>query len=156
MAASQLHVALAGNPNCGKTTLFNLLTGQNGYVGNWPGVTVEEKGGAAFERCVRYRDRPSRNLFTFAPYSPEEVVSRDYLMSGEPDVVIQLLDATNLERNLYLALQVVECGLPVVVALNMADLVEKNGDKIDTDALSKRLGAPVVMISRSRTPASMS
>ncbi len=146
MAASQLHVALAGNPNCGKTTLFNLLTGQNGYVGNWPGVTVEKKEARlSSDASVIVTDLPG--IYSLSPYSPEEVVSRDYLMSGEPDVVIQLLDATNLERNLYLALQVVECGLPVVIALNMADLVEKNGDKIDTDALSKRLGAPVVMIS---------
>ena len=146
MAASQLHVALAGNPNCGKTTLFNLITGQNGYVGNWPGVTVEKKEAKlSRDKSVTVTDLPG--IYSLSPYSPEERVSRDYLMSGEPDVVIQLLDATNLERNLYLALQVIETGLPVVVALNMADLVEKNGDKIDTEALSKSLGCPVVMIS---------
>ena len=149
MAASQLHVALAGNPNCGKTTLFNLITGQNGYVGNWPGVTVEKKEAKlSRDKSVTVTDLPG--IYSLSPYSPEERVSRDYLMSGEPDVVIQLLDATNLERNLYLALQVIETGLPVVVALNMADLVEKNGDKIDTRALSKRLGAPVVMVSALR------
>ena len=146
MADSQIHVALAGNPNCGKTTLFNLITGANGYVGNWPGVTVEKKGGQAPKRQERYHHGPPWHLLAF-PYSPEEQCSRDYLMSGEPDVVVQVVDATNLERNLYLALQVIETGLPVVVALNMADLVEKNGDKIDTDKLSKKLGCPVMMIS---------
>lgn len=149
MAASQLRVALAGNPNCGKTTLFNLITGQNGYVGNWPGVTVEKKEATLLaDKSVRVTDLPG--IYSLSPYSPEERVSRDYLMSGEPDVVIQVIDATNLERNLYLALQVVECGLPVVAALNMADLVEKNGDKIDTAALSRSLGCPVVMISALR------
>ncbi len=149
MAASQLHVALAGNPNCGKTTLFNLITGQNGYVGNWPGVTVEKKEAKlTSDKNVTITDLPG--IYSLSPYSPEEKVSRDYLMSGEPDVVIQVIDATNLERNLYLALQVVETGLPVVAALNMADLVEKNGDKIDTRALSKSLGCPVVMISALR------
>ena len=146
MAASQLHIALAGNPNCGKTTLFNQITGQNGYVGNWPGVTVEKKEAKlSADKSVIITDLPG--IYSLSPYSPEERVSRDYLMSGEPDVVIQVVDATNLERNLYLALQVIETGLPVVVALNMADLVEKNGDKIDTKALSKSLGCPVVMIS---------
>ncbi len=146
MAASQLHIALAGNPNCGKTTLFNQITGQNGYVGNWPGVTVEKKEAKlSADKNVIITDLPG--IYSLSPYSPEERVSRDYLMSGEPDVVIQVVDATNLERNLYLALQVIETGLPVVVALNMADLVEKNGDKIDTEALSKSLGCPVVMIS---------
>ena len=146
MAASQLHIALAGNPNCGKTTLFNQITGQNGYVGNWPGVTVEKKEAKlSADKSVTITDLPG--IYSLSPYSPEERVSRDYLMSGEPDVVIQVVDATNLERNLYLALQVIETGLPVVVALNMADLVEKNGDKIDTEALSKSLGCPVVMIS---------
>ena len=146
MAASQLHIALAGNPNCGKTTLFNQITGQNGYVGNWPGVTVEKKEAKlSADKSVTITDLPG--IYSLSPYSPEERVSRDYLMSGEPDVVVQVVDATNLERNLYLALQVIETGVPVVVALNMADLVEKNGDKIDTEALSKSLGCPVVMIS---------
>lgn len=146
MAASQLHIALAGNPNCGKTTLFNQITGQNGYVGNWPGVTVEKKEARlSADKSVIITDLPG--IYSLSPYSPEERVSRDYLMSGEPDVVIQVVDATNLERNLYLALQVIETGVPVVVALNMADLVEKNGDKIDAEALSKSLGCPVVMIS---------
>lgn len=146
MADSQIHVALAGNPNCGKTTLFNLITGANGYVGNWPGVTVEKKEAKLLsDKNVTITDLPG--IYSLSPYSPEEQCSRDYLMSGEPDVVVQVVDATNLERNLYLALQVIETGLPVVVALNMADLVEKNGDKIDTDKLSKKLGCPVMMIS---------
>lgn len=146
MADSQIHVALAGNPNCGKTTLFNLITGANGYVGNWPGVTVEKKEAKLLsDKNVTITDLPG--IYSLSPYSPEEQCSRDYLMSGEPDVVVQVVDATNLERNLYLALQVIETGLPVVVALNMADLVEKNGDKIDTKKLEKKLGCPVVMIS---------
>ncbi|MDY2777757.1 MAG: ferrous iron transport protein B [Collinsella sp.] len=146
MEDSQLHIALAGNPNCGKTTLFNLLTGQNGYVGNWPGVTVEKKEARLkSDRNVVLTDLPG--IYSLSPYSPEERVARDHLMSGEPDVVIQVLDATNLERNLYLALQVLETGAPVVVALNMADLVQKSGDRIDADKLSGRLGCPVVMIS---------
>ena len=146
MADSQIHVALAGNPHCGKTTLFNLITGANGYVGNWPGVTVEKKEAKLLsDKNVTITDLPG--IYSLSPYSPEEQCSRDYLMSGEPDVVVQVVDATNLERNLYLALQVIETGLPVVVALNMADLVEKNGDKIDTDKLSKKLGCPVMMIS---------
>ena len=146
MANPTLHIALAGNPNCGKTTLFNLITGANGYVGNWPGVTVEKKEAPlSRDKGVLITDLPG--IYSLSPYSPEERVSRDYLMSGEADVVVQVLDATNLERNLYLALQVIETGLPVVVALNMADLVEKSGDKIDVPALEKSLGCPVVMIS---------
>lgn len=146
MAESQIHVALAGNPNCGKTTLFNLITGQNGYVGNWPGVTVEKKEARlTSDKSVIVTDLPG--IYSLSPYSPEEQVSRDYLMGGEPDVVVQVVDATNLERNLYLALQVIETGLPVVVALNMADLVQKNGDQIDAALLERALGCPVVMIS---------
>ena len=144
--AQDIHVALAGNPNCGKTTLFNRITGQNGYVGNWPGVTVEKKEARlSSDKSMVVTDLPG--IYSLSPYSPEERVSRDYLMGGEPDVVVNVVDATNLERNLYLTLQVVETGLPVVVALNMADLVEKSGDKIDADKLSRRLGVPVVAIS---------
>lgn len=146
MANPVLHIALAGNPNCGKTTLFNLITGANGYVGNWPGVTVEKKEAPlSHDKGVVITDLPG--IYSLSPYSPEERVSRDYLMGGEPDAVIQVIDATNLERNLYLALQVIETGLPVVVALNMADLIEKGGDKIDIAALEKSLGCPVAMIS---------
>ena len=146
MAETSMHIALAGNPNCGKTTLFNLITGQNGYVGNWPGVTVEKKEARlSSDKGVVVTDLPG--IYSLSPYSPEERVGRDYLMGDEPDAVIQVLDATNLERNLYLALQVIETGLPVVVALNMADLVEKNGDRIDVPALERALGCPVVLIS---------
>ena len=146
MAQDKFHIALAGNPNCGKTTLFNLITGQNGYVGNWPGVTVEKKEAPlARDASVVVCDLPG--IYSLSPYSPEEVVSRDYLMSGEPDAVIQVIDATNIERNLYLAMQVIECGLPVVVALNMTDLLEKSGDRVDIDALERALGVAVVPIS---------
>lgn len=146
MTETTWRIALAGNPNCGKTTLFNLMTGQNGYVGNWPGVTVEKKEARLLaDKRVVVTDLPG--IYSLSPYSPEERVSRDYLMGGEPDVVVQVIDATNLERNLYLATQVIETGLPVVVALNMTDLLEKSGDVIDTGALSRSLGCPVVRIS---------
>lgn len=149
MANPTLRIALAGNPNCGKTTLFNLITGQNGYVGNWPGVTVEKKEAPLLaDKSVVITDLPG--IYSLSPYSPEEQVSRDYLMSGEPNVVIQVVDATNLERNLYLALQVIETGLPVVVALNMADLVKKRGDSIDVAKLEKTLGCSVVLMSALR------
>ncbi len=124
MANQALHIALAGNPNCGKTTLFNLITGANGYVGNWPGVTVEKKEAPlSRDKSVVVTDLPG--IYSLSPTAPEERVSRDYLMGGDPDVVIQVIDATNLERNLYLAFQVIETGVPVVVALNMADLVRR-------------------------------
>lgn len=149
MANQTMRIALAGNPNCGKTTLFNLITGQNGYVGNWPGVTVEKKEAHLLaDKSVVITDLPG--IYSLSPYSPEEQVSRDYLMSGEPDAVVQVVDATNLERNLYLALQVIETGVPVVVALNMADLVEKRGDSIDVAKLEKTLGCPVVLMSALR------
>ena len=138
-----INIALAGNPNCGKTTMFNDLTGANQYVGNWPGVTVEKKEGRyRVDKEVVITDLPG--VYSLSPYTPEEIVTRDYLMSGKPDAVINLVDATNLERNLYLTTQIIDLGSPVVVALNMMDLVEKNGDKIDVDALAKRLGCPVV------------
>ena len=138
-----INIALAGNPNCGKTTMFNDLTGANQYVGNWPGVTVEKKEGRyRADKEVVITDLPG--VYSLSPYTPEEIVTRDYLMSGKPDAVINLVDATNLERNLYLTTQIIDLGIPVVVALNMMDLVEKNGDKIDVDALAKRLGCPVV------------
>lgn len=140
------NIALAGNPNCGKTTMFNDLTGANRYVGNWPGVTVEKKEGKySRDKNVTITDLPG--VYSLSPYSPEEIVTRDYLMSGAPDVVINLVDATNLERNLYLTTQIVNLGLPVVVALNMMDLVERNGDRIDVAKLSEMLGCPIVATS---------
>ena len=138
-----IRIALAGNPNCGKTTMFNDLTGANQYVGNWPGVTVEKKEGKyTKDKDVTVTDLPG--IYSLSPYSPEEIVARDYLLDGDPDAVINLIDATNLERNLYLTTQILELGLPVVIALNMMDLVEKNGDKIDVDKLSRELGCPIV------------
>ena len=144
-----INIALAGNPNCGKTTMFNDLTGANQYVGNWPGVTVEKKEGRyRADKGVVVTDLPG--VYSLSPYTHEEIVTRDYLMSGKPDAVINLVDATNLERNLYLTTQIIDLGIPTVVALNMMDLVEKNGDKIDVDALAKRLGCPVVPTSALR------
>lgn len=141
-----IRIALAGNPNCGKTTMFNKLTGANQYVGNWPGVTVEKKEGKYLrDKTVTITDLPG--IYSLSPYSPEEIVARDYLIDERPDCVVNLVDATSLERNLYLTTQIVNLGLPVVVALNMADLLEKNGDKIDLAKLSKTLGCPVVTTS---------
>ena len=141
-----IKLALVGNPNCGKTTMFNAMTGANQYVGNWPGVTVEKKEGKlkGYPQVV-VTDLPG--IYSLSPYTLEEVVSRSYLIDEKPDAIINLVDATNIERNLYLTTQVMEMGLPVVVALNMMDLVKKNGDKIDTLKLSKELGCPVVEVS---------
>lgn len=141
-----INIALAGNPNCGKTTLFNDLTGANQYTGNWPGVTVEKKAGRyKRDKDVEVTDLPG--VYSLSPYSPEEVVTRDFLASGEADVVINIVDATNLERNLYLTTQIFDLDVPVVVALNMMDLVRKRGDQIDAARLSEELGCPVVEIS---------
>ena len=143
-------IALAGNPNCGKTTLFNQLTGSNGYVGNWPGVTVEKlEAPWRKNKDVVITDLPG--IYSLSPYSPEEVVSRDHLVKDRPSAVIDLVDVTNLERNLYLTTQVLECGLPTVVGLNMCDLLEKSGDQLDIDALSSELGCPVVKVSALRS-----
>ena len=137
--------ALAGNPNCGKTTMFNALTGANQYVGNWPGVTVEKKEGKVKgnkEDNITVVDLPG--IYSLSPYTLEEVVSRDFLLNEDPDVIIDLVDATNIERNLYLTTQLIETGVPVVIALNMADLIEKRGLKIDTKRLSMVLGCPII------------
>lgn len=142
--------ALAGNPNCGKTTLFNALTGSSAHVGNWPGVTVDKREGVykgAGER-VAVVDLPG--IYSLSPYTPEEVVSRNYILEEKPDAIINIVDATNLERNLYLTTQILECDVPVIIALNMMDEVEKSGDKIDVKAIEKTLGVPVVEISALR------
>ena len=141
-----IKIALAGNPNCGKTTMFNALTGANQYVGNWPGVTVEKKEGKLKGKRknddIVVTDLPG--IYSLSPYTLEEVVSRDYILNDDPDVIIDLVDATNIERNLYLTTQLIETGVPVVIALNMTDLLEKRGIKIDTKRLSMLLDCPIV------------
>ena len=141
-----LRIALAGNPNCGKTTLFNALTGSNQFVGTWPGVTVEKKEGKLKKHNdVVITDLPG--IYSLSPYTLEEVVARNYLITERPDAILNIIDGTNLERNLYLTTQLTELGIPVVVAINMMDVVTKNGDKINTDELSRELGCKVVEIS---------
>ena len=141
-----IKIALAGNPNCGKTTLFNILTGSNQYVGNWPGVTVEKKEGALKGYSdVVIQDLPG--IYSLSPYSPEEVVTSTYLVNDHPDAILNIVDGTNIERNLYLTTQLIELGHPVVVAVNMIDLVRKNGDNIDLKKLGKALGCTVLEIS---------
>ena len=139
--------ALAGNPNCGKTTLFNTLTGATAHVGNWPGVTVDKREGLykKLEEHVQIVDLPG--IYSLSPYTPEEIISRNYIVDEKPDCVINIIDATNLERNLYLTTQILEIDIPVVVALNMMDSVKKNGDIIRVAELSKALGVPVCEIS---------
>ena len=142
-----IKIALAGNPNCGKTTMFNALTGANQYVGNWPGVTVEKKEGKLKGKKGKGEDIIVTDLpgiYSISPYTLEEVVSRDYVLKENPDVIIDLVDATNIERNLYLTTQLIETGVPVVIALNMADLLEKRGIKIDTKRLSMLLDCPII------------
>ena len=141
-----IKIALAGNPNCGKTTLFNALTGSNQFVGNWPGVTVEKKEGKLKGHSdVVITDLPG--IYSLSPYTLEEVVARNYLINERPDAILNIIDGTNLERNLYLTTQLVELGIPVVVAINMIDIVRKNGDQIYADQLAKELGCQVMEIS---------
>ncbi len=152
MAEKQLRFCLAGNPNCGKTTLFNSLTGSTAYVGNWPGVTVEKRSGVYKKKGskdgVEIIDLPG--IYSLSPYTPEEVISRNYILEEKPDLVINVLDATNLERNLYMTTQILEMNVPVVVALNMSDALAENKQSIDEKALSKELGVPVIGISALR------
>ena len=141
-----LNVALAGNPNSGKTTLFNTLTGANQYVGNWPGVTVEKKEGLyKDDNNIQITDLPG--IYSLSPYTLEEVVSREYLLNEKVDVILNIVDGSNLERNLYLTTQLLELAIPIVVAVNMLDVIEKRGDHINYEQLSKELGCPVVPIS---------
>ena len=142
----EIKIALAGNPNCGKTTLFNALTGSSQYVGNWPGVTVEKKEGRLKgNKDVVIQDLPG--IYSLSPYTLEEVVARNYLVQEKPDAILNIVDGTNIERNLYLTTQLIELGIPVVVAVNMIDLVRKNGDQIDLNKLGAALGCRVVQMS---------
>ena len=141
-----IKIALAGNPNSGKTTLFNDLTGSNQFVGNWPGVTVEKKGGKLKKHDdVEIVDLPG--IYSLSPYTLEEVVARHYLVGERPDAILNIVDGTNLERNLYLTTQLIELGIPVVIAINMMDVVRKNGDTLDTKELSRRLDVQIIEIS---------
>ena len=149
-----LRIALAGNPNCGKTTLFNALTGSNQFVGNWPGVTVEKKEGKLKKHDgVTITDLPG--IYSLSPYTLEEVVARNYLIGERPDAILNIIDGTNLERNLYLTTQLTELGIPVVVAINMMDVVKKNGDKIDTAELARQLGCKARESWKPQMPQSM-
>ena len=141
-----MKIALAGNPNSGKTTLFNALTGSNQFVGNWPGVTVEKKEGKLKKHDgVVIADLPG--IYSLSPYTLEEVIARNYLIDEKPDAILNIVDGSNLERNLYLTTQLLELGIPMVIAINMMDVVRKNGDKIDIQALTEQLGCPIVEIS---------
>ena len=141
-----IKIALAGNPNCGKTTLFNALTGSNQFVGNWPGVTVEKKEGKLKgHKDVVLMDLPG--IYSLSPYTLEEVVARNYLITERPDAILNIVDGTNIERNLYLSTQLMELGIPVVMAVNMIDVLEKTGEEVHIDKLSQKLGCEVVEIS---------
>ena len=142
----EIKIALVGNPNSGKTTLFNNLTGSNQYVGNWPGVTVERKEGKYKKnKDIIIQDLPG--IYSLSPYTLEEIITRQYLLENDVDVIVNIIDGTNIERNLYLTTQLLELNIPVVVAINMMDLVEKNKDKINFEKLSEKLNCPVVNIS---------
>lgn len=139
-------IALVGNPNCGKTTLFNELTGSSAHVGNWPGVTIEKKEGTLKKhKDVQIIDLPG--IYSLSPYTLEEVVSRDYLIEELPDCILNVIDASNLERNLFLTTQLLELNIPVIVALNMIDIIKSRKDHLDAKALSIKLGCPVIEIS---------
>ncbi|MDU1831820.1 MAG: FeoB small GTPase domain-containing protein, partial [Finegoldia magna] len=141
-----IRIALAGNPNSGKSTMFNALTGSNQYVGNWPGVTVEKKEGTLKNnKDIKITDLPG--IYSLSPYTLEEVVSRNYLINEKPDVIIDVVDASNIERNLYLATQLSEIGIPMVLAFNMMDVVKKNNDKLNTKLISEKMGVPIVEVS---------
>ena len=146
-----MRFALAGNPNCGKTTLFNGLTGSTAHVGNWPGVTVDRKEGIykKLQEKITIVDLPG--IYSLSPYTPEEIVTRNYIVNEKPDLIINIIDGTNLERNLYLTTQILETDCPVVIALNMMDSVLKNGTKIDIKALELKLGVPIIPISALRS-----
>ena len=139
--------ALAGNPNCGKTTLFNSLTGSSAHVGNWPGVTVEKKDGLykKLDESISIIDLPG--IYSLSPYTSEEVIARNYIIDEKPDCVVNIVDATNLERNLYLTTQLLEIDVPMVVAINMMDILNKNGDVLDINILQEKLGIPCVEVS---------
>ena len=139
--------ALVGNPNCGKTTLFNTLTGSTAHVGNWPGVTVDKKVGTYKKGSEQISIVDLPGIYSLSPYTDEEVISRNFILDEKPDCIINIVDATNLERNLYLTTQLMEIDVPIIIALNMMDIVKQNGDKLNTKALEKELGLPVVEIS---------
>ena len=140
-------IALAGNPNSGKTTLFNGLTGATAYVGNWPGVTVEQRKGTYKKGKVEASIVDLPGIYSLSPYTPEEVISRNFVLNEKPDAIINIIDATNFERNLYLTTQLLEMDVPVIVVLNMTDVLEKKNQGVDSAGLSKKLGVPVVEIS---------
>ena len=145
-----IKIALAGNPNSGKTTLFNALTGSTAHVGNWPGVTVDKREGTYKKGSVPIGVVDLPGIYSLSPYTPEEMIARTYLLEETPDCIVNIVDVTNLERNLYLTTQLLELDVPVVVALNMTDVLKKRGDFVDAEKLAKELGVPVLPISALR------